>query len=145
MKMYISRSKQPSSSLSSAYHSAITWPHLPASALFLTLHCGSHFLAMGQRRKKWVISKNPLSFSLALSLSTKLALIRFCKGLRIEFLHVTAMSLAEIWSSKTITVLERVVILFRKQDSVLNPNYDLRNFPLHSFAAFIAHLQRSIN
>lgn len=91
--------------------------------------------------------ENPLSFSLALSLSPKLTLIRFSEGLRIEFLCATAMSSAEIWSSKTITVLERVVIVFRKQDSMGNRNsaYDLRHFPLHSFTAFIAHLHRSIN
>lgn len=86
-------------------------------------------------------------FSFALSLSPKLALIRFCAGLRIEVLCVTAMSSVEIWSSKTITVLERVVIVFRKQDSMGNRNsaYDLRHFPLYSFTAFIAHLHRSIN
>lgn len=85
-----------------------------------------------------------LPCSLAL---TKAGLIRFSKGSRIEFLCATAMSSAEIWSSKTITVLERVVIVFRKQDSVGNRNsaYDLRHFPLHSFTAFIAHLHRSIN
>lgn len=92
-----------------------------------------------------MISETLLSSSITLSLSRKLALIRFCTGSRIEFLRLAAMSSAEIWSSKTITVLERAVIVFRKQDSVLNPDYDLCHLPLHSFTAFIAHLRRSIN
>lgn len=58
-----------------------------------------------------------------------------------------AMSSAEIWSSKTITVLEKVVIVFRKQDSMGNRNsaFDLRHFPLHNVTAFIVHWHRSIN
>lgn len=47
-------------------------------------------------------------------------------------LCVTAMSSAEVWSSKTITVLQRVVIIFRKQDSMDDRNsaHDLGLFPL---------------
>lgn len=85
----------------------------------------------GGKKSEW-FQKPLFLYFLALSLSPKLALIRFSEGLRIEFLCPTAVSSVKIWSSKTITVLERVVIVFRKQDSMGNRNsaYDLRHFPL---------------
>lgn len=76
----------------------VFWAHLPASALSVPLWIP--FLGNGPKENDQKKGSDFKNLSVTLSRSTKLAVIRFCEGVRIELLHVTAMSSAEIWSSK---------------------------------------------